>query len=335
MRRRRFFKYAGLGSASLVWASRDRALASVLDATVSQREPALESFKFDVITLDRRGQVKQQQQHTAKFFPEPLTADTTADKLPVAGNSRGAERLEMVAIDSGHFQMGASSAELSDSSVVTAYEFPRHRVKLSSFYMSKHPITQAQWAAVVAMPKVSRELNPSPSHFRGSDLPVESVSWLDAVEFCDRLTQKTGRQYQLPSEAQWEYACRAGTKTPFSTGETITSQMADYVGTYAYNAEATGTYRKSTTPVGKFSHNAFGLQDMHGNIWEWSADYWHRDYRGAPTNGQAWANSRTPELRTVRGGGWLDSPDKIRSASRSGYLETALNRTIGFRVVSV
>lgn len=324
MKRRRFFQYAGLGSAGLMFASRERTIASVLSA-VGTAEPKLETFEFDVLTLNRKGQIKQQQQYSAKFFPEFLTNS----------ESRSSEKLEMVAIASGQFQMGASRTEVSQKSIATTHEFPRHRVKLPSFYMSKHPITQSQWAAVAALPKLQRDLNPLPSYFRGGDLPVESVSWLDAVEFCDRLTQKTGRQYQLPSEAQWEYACRAGTKTPFSTGETITSQMADYVGTYTYNAEVAGEYRQSTTPVGKFSHNAFGLQDMHGNVWEWSADYWHDDYRGAPTNGKPWEQARRSAMRTVRGGGWLDAPQKIRSASRSGYLETALNRTIGFRVVSV
>lgn len=331
MRRRRFFQYAGLGSASLVLASRERALASVFSTASESQHPKLETFEFRVSTFDRKGSVKRQQQHTAKFFSEPLASVERQE----ARKLEGAERLEMVAIAAGQFHMGASRHEAADRAISTAHEFPRHRVKLSSFYMSKHPITQSQWAMVAALPKVQRELNPSPSHFRGGDLPVESVSWLDAVEFCHRLTQKTGRRYQLPSEAQWEYACRAGTRTPFSTGETITSQLADYVGSYTYNAETAGKYRQSTTPVGKFSHNAFGLQDMHGNIWEWSADDWHRDYRGAPTNGQAWAKADTSVMRTVRGGGWLDNPNRIRSASRSGYRETALNRTIGFRVVFV
>ncbi len=333
MKRRRFCQYAGLSSASLVFAGRtgdafssgNPALATALSATGYPPSPKLEAFDFSVATLDRKGRIKQQKQHTANYFAEVLAEDKRSN----------AEKLEMVAIASGQFQMGASSTEASNKALSTAYEFPRHRVKLSSYYMSKHPITQSQWAVVAALPNVQRELNPSPSHFRGGDLPVESVSWLDAVEFCDRLTQKTGRQYQLPSEAQWEYACRAGTHTPFSTGETINSQLADYVGTYTYSAEVAGTYRQSTTPVGTFSHNAFGLQDMHGNVWEWSADGWHRDYRGAPTHGQAWAKAHPSAMRTVRGGGWLDNPNKIRSASRSGYLETALNRTIGFRVVAV
>jgi formylglycine-generating enzyme required for sulfatase activity len=325
VKRRKFLQYAGLGSVGLILASREQAIASASAIVASSHDPKLETFSFSVPTLDRKGYINEQQRHTAKFFPEPLT-----DR-----DGREAEKLEMVAIPSGRFQMGASRAEASKKSLTTTHEFPRHQVKVPSFYMSKHPITQSQWAMVAALPKVRRNLNPAPSHFQGGDLPVESVSWLDAVEFCDRLTAKTGRKYSLPSEAQWEYACRAGTTTPFSTGETITSKMADYIGTCTYNAEAAGEYRKSTTPVGKFAHNAFGLQDMHGNVWEWSADAWHSDYRGAPTNGKARGNTFMSSRRTIRGGGWLDAPQKIRSASRSGYLETAMNRTIGFRVVTV
>jgi len=155
------------------------------------------------------------------------------------------------------------------------------------------------------------------------------------MEFCDRLSQSTGRRYQLPSEAQWEYACRGGTQTPFHTGKTITSELADYVSTYTYQAESAGEYRQATVSVGQFTANAFGLHDLHGNVWEWCADHWHASYRGAPSDGQAWVNPHSSSLRTIRGGGWLDAPAQIRSASRSGYLETALNRTIGFRVVTV
>jgi len=281
----------------------------------SQSVWELSSFEFDVTTVDKTGVVKQQQTHRAKFFPASIS-DT--------------ESLEMVTIASGQFWMGASRSEVA----AQGYEFPRHRVKLPAFFMSKHPITQAQWAAVAALPRVKRDLDPDPAHFRGQQRPVESVSWLEAVEFCDRITQYTGRRYQLPGEAQWEYACRAGTQTPFHTGDTITSQLADYIGTTTYQGEPTGAYRQSTLSVGQLSSNAFGLQEMHGNVWEWCADDWHRTYRGAPRDGTAWTSGRS-RTRTIRGGGWLDSPAKIRSASRSGYLETALNRTIGFRVTTV
>lgn len=312
MNRRRFLQYAG-GMGLLVTVP-DRAVA--LMQPQSQSLLGLSPFEFDVTTIDKTGAVKQQQTHRAKFFPESISGTTP---------------MEMVAIASGQFLMGASRSEVA----AQGHEFPQHRVKLPAFFISKHPITQAQWAAVAALPRVKRDLNPDPSHFRGQQRPVESVSWLEAVEFCDRITQYTGRRYQLPSEAQWEYACRAGTQTPFHTGETITSQLADYIGTTTYQAEAAGAYRQSTLSVGQLSANAFGLQDMHGNVWEWCADDWHRTYQGAPRDGRAWTEVRRSPMRTIRGGGWLDAPAKIRSASRSGYTETALNRTIGFRVTTV
>lgn len=312
MNRRKFLQYAG--GVGLLVTVQDRALALV--QSQSQNSWGLSPFEFDVTTIDKTGVVKQQQTHRAKFFPEPISS---------------AAPLEMVAISSGQFWMGASRSEVA----AQGHEFPRHRVKLPSFFMSKHPITQAQWAAVATLPKVKRDLDPEPAHFRGQQRPVESVSWLEAIEFCDRITQYTGRPYQLPSEAQWEYACRAGTQTPFHTGDTITSQLADYIGTTTYQAEAAGVYRQSTLSVGQLSSNAFGLQEMHGNVWEWCADNWHRNYHGAPRDGKAWLEGRRSQMRTIRGGGWLNSPAKIRSASRSGYSEAGLNRTIGFRVTTV
>ncbi|MBE9028363.1 formylglycine-generating enzyme family protein [filamentous cyanobacterium LEGE 11480] len=315
MRRRKFIQYAGLGGVGFLLVPHNRLLASALPESELRKDIRLDSFDFNVTTVDQFGQIKQTKKHTAKYFPASLNA---------------AEQLEMVAIAPGRFAMGASPTE----SQAKRHEFPRHRVKLPAFFMSKTPITQSQWAVIAALPAVKQELDPAPSHFTGSDRPVESVSWLDAVEFCDRLSQYTGRQYQLPSEAQWEYACRSGTGTAFNTGATITSELAEYVGTYAYQAEATGNHRQSTMPVGRFSANAFGLYDMHGNVWEWCADSWHKSYRGAPKDDQAWVSQQHAQCRTIRGGSWLNAPAEIRSASRSGYLEKSLNRTIGFRVIT-
>ncbi len=316
IKRRQFLQYSSLGSASLLLASQEHSLASVLVSAGGDSHKNLALFKFDAPTVDRSGHVKRLRTLEAKFFPESL---------------HGAGQLDMVAVNAGKFWMGTSSRLETQA---TTSEFPRHRVRLPSFFMSKYPITQAQWARVAALPKIHRELNSEPSHFQGDDRPVESISWLDAVEFCDRLSQHTGRQYQLPSEVQWEYACRAGTETPFNTGDTITSQLADYVSAYTYRAEPAGPYRQSTVAVGHFPPNAFGLHDMHGNVWEWCADSWRRDHRGAPKRGQAITAQRSHGMRTIRGGSWLDAPAALRSASRSGYRATGLNRTIGFRVVT-
>ena len=167
-------------------------------------------------------------------------------------------------------------------------ESPQHRVTVSTFFISRYPVTQAQWQAIASLDKVDIDLKADPSRFKGDNRPVEQVNWYDAVEFCARLSRETGREYILPSEAEWEYACRAGTTTPFHFGETITTDLANYNGNYTYGSGPKGVYREETTPVGSFSPNAFGLSDMHGNVWEWCEDNWHNNYEGAPTDGSAW-----------------------------------------------
>jgi formylglycine-generating enzyme required for sulfatase activity len=151
--------------------------------------------------------------------------------------------------------------------------------------MGKFPVTQAQWRAVAALPKINTDLDPDPSYFNGANRPVEQVSWDEAMEFCRRLSKKTGRDYRLPSEAEWEYACRAGTNKPFHFGKRITSDLANYNGNSVYGNAPKGKYREETTPVGSLKvANAFGLYDMHGNVWEWCADGWHENYEGAPNS---------------------------------------------------
>ena len=267
-------------------------------------------------------------------------------------------QLEMVEIPQGSFLMGApeTEAESRDS------EKPQHQVTIKPFLMGKYAVTQAQWKTVADLPQVNRELQPEPSHFKGANRPVECVSWYDAVEFCARLSQHTKKPYRLPSEAEWEYACRAGTTTPFHFGETITTDLANYDGTDdkenrwsgSYGAGPKGVYREETTPVGSFGvANAFGLYDMHGNVWEWCADPWHDSYQGAPTDGTVWDETcnynryqsnidlliNTQEdkrTRLLRGGSWDYSPWFCRSAIRYfNYAPDFDNFVIGFRVVCV
>ncbi|WP_051470159.1 SUMF1/EgtB/PvdO family nonheme iron enzyme [Fischerella sp. PCC 9605] len=243
--------------------------------------------------------------------------------------------LEMVQIPGGTFCMGAPPQEKdSDNS-----ERPQHQVTISSFLMGKYPVTQVQWQAIASLPKVERNLDPKPSYFKGGDRPVEQVNWYDAVEFCARLSQKTGQEFRLPSEAEWEYACRAGTTTPFHFGETISSDLANYNCSYIYGSEDKGINRSETTPVGMFQvANAFGLYDMHGLVWEWCADTWHENYEGAPTDGSAWIDENQNDIqnRLMRGGSWNNNPGKCRSATRSSYgVPDARKLNIGFRVVSV
>jgi formylglycine-generating enzyme required for sulfatase activity len=245
--------------------------------------------------------------------------------------------LEMVQIPGDTFVMGSPPEELEHQDD----ESPQHTVTVQPFFMGKYSVTQAQWKAVAALPQINRELDADPSKFKGANRPVERVSWYDAVEFCDRLSQYTGRPYSLPSEAEWEYACRAGTTTPFHFGETITSELANYRATETYGAGVKGTYREETTPVGSFNAaNAFGLYDMHGNVWEWCLDDWHNNYEGAPTDGSPWLDNKNDNLSqkqgraVLRGGSWFINPKNCRSASRSYYFNRDnRNNLFGFRIV--
>ena len=246
--------------------------------------------------------------------------------------------LRMMQIPVGTFLMGSPKDELERQES----EGPQIEVTLSRFFMGKYPITQAQWRAVAALPQVERELKGDPSRFKGDLRPVESVSWYDAVEFCDRLTILTNRQYRLPTEAEWEYACRAGTTTPFHFGKTITTELANYRGTDneeykwsgSYGDGPKGEHREETTPVNQFEGaNAFGLCDMHGNVWEWCQDHWHSSYKGAPTDGSAWIEGGSSERRILRGGSWDFNPWDCRSACRDLDEPGIDYSDYGFRVV--
>ncbi|NEQ55639.1 MAG: formylglycine-generating enzyme family protein [Leptolyngbya sp. SIO3F4] len=235
----------------------------------------------------------------------------------------------MVYIPEGDFLMGSpeSEAEREDT------EGPQHRVQVPAFFMGKYPVTQAQWQAVARLKKVERDLESDPSEFKGKDLPVEQVSWFEAVEFCQRLSKHTRNTYRLPSESEWEYACRAGTTTPFYFGETISTDRANYDGDYTYGNGKKGKFREKTTSVGSFSANNFGLYDMHGNVWEWCQDYWHESYNGAPKNGLPWIQGGSPNYRVARGGSWDNFPAYCRSARRVYITPVIRYSNDGFRVV--
>ncbi|MDB9467506.1 bifunctional serine/threonine-protein kinase/formylglycine-generating enzyme family protein [Dolichospermum circinale] len=225
--------------------------------------------------------------------------------------------LEMVAIPGGKFLMGSPEGQGDDS------EKPQHQVTVPPFFMGKYPVTQSQWERVADLPKVRIDLRSKPSHFQGANLPVENVSWHDAQEFCARLSKATGKLYRLPSEAEWEYACRANTTTPYYFGDTITTDLVNHRNKYG-----------QTTEVGKFPPNAFGLYDMHGNVWEWCEDGWHENYINAPI----WPNSSIAWMsnnnnRVLRGGQWYLNPSYCRSASRSYNSGDRRNKDNGFRLV--
>jgi len=254
--------------------------------------------------------------------------------------------LTLLRIPAGRFSMGAPEGEEGSSGA----ERPVHEVTLGDFLLGQTPVTQAQWRAVAGWQRQEgkaaelwpQELVLDPlervgrdaERFRGDQRPVVGITWAEAMAFCERLKLRTEKNYALPSEAQWEYACRAGTTSPFHFGATISPELANYDGTTAYGEGPTGTYREQTTDVASFSANAWGLHDMHGNVWEWCEDHWHDSYEGAPTDGSAWvdAHAQEDERRLLRGGSWFDVPHGCRSAGRYWYLPDIHFQGRGFRV---
>ncbi|TRU09008.1 MAG: serine/threonine-protein kinase pkn1 [Microcystis sp. Msp_OC_L_20101000_S702] len=320
------------------WGGEYADIAQNIEERVRQRKQEiltpekLLKFPFETLYVDKRGEITKREPLEAYYYQEPL--------------GEGIEPLTMVAIPGGTFLMG-SLVEKDDSES----EKPQHPVSVSAFYLSQTPITRAQWRFVAHLPREGKDLDPEPAEFKESDNnPVESVSWYDAIEFCARLSRHTGKNYRLPSEAEWEYACRAGTTTPFHFGETITAELANYDSSTVYQQEKAKKSPEKTTPVRSYPPNAFGLYDMHGNVWEWCLDPWHSDYQGAPpTDGSVWDEKNIDnryqnllnsinELLTdnrasvLRGGSWFNNLDGCRSAFRSVSDRRGLYYN-GFRVV--
>jgi formylglycine-generating enzyme required for sulfatase activity len=197
------------------------------------------------------------------------------------------------------------------------WETPKRRIRVSRFYLSKYEVTQGQWRAVARLPKVNRELSPDPSYFKGGGRPVEMVSWEEAVEFCERLSRATGRKYRLPTEAEWEYACRAGSLTAFHFGATMTPAWANYDSKSPYASAPKSDSRMQTTPVGSLGiPNAFGLYDMHGNVWEWCLDTWHETHAQAPDDGRGREKADSNYVKVIRGGAWNSHAGQCRASAQ-------------------
>lgn len=245
--------------------------------------------------------------------------------------------LDLVLIPPGKFLMGSPPDELARNK----NEGPQHEVTIAQpFLMGQSPVTQAQWAKVAKMSEVTRRIDPNPSRFKGEDRPVETVSCLDAEEFCFRFSDHAKRTYRLPSEAEWEYACRAGTTTAFHFGETIDAELANYQAQDdasgwpgEYGRGVLGKYRQQTTPVKTFPANSFGLYDMHGNVWEWCLDSSHENYEDAPMDGSARDASNNFGSKILRGGSCFFNPRNCRSASRRSNSTDDHFNDYGFRVV--
>jgi len=227
-------------------------------------------------------------------------------------------------IPPGQFMMGSPEHEPKR----VAREGPQHLVTIKSgFWLFDTAVTQALWLAVMGK---------KTSHFSGNDqLPVERVSWGDCQQFIGKLNGMISElNLCLPSEAQWEYACRALTETPFSIGQNITTDQANYNGNRPYAGGAKGEYREKTVLVKKFKPNAWGLWQMHGNVWEWTQDRWHESYEGAPENGTAWMSGDDTGF-VVRGGAWGYGCGVLRSAYRFTREPDGRDSYIGFRCARV
>jgi formylglycine-generating enzyme required for sulfatase activity len=250
------------------------------------------------------------------------------------------QAVEMVHIPGGTFNMGSPANEANRNNDET-----RHQVTVTSFYMSKYIVTQEEYEAIMGT-------NPSRFKQEGVKMPVENVSWFDAIEFCNKLSEsegltpvytitgtenertvtwnRDGNGYRLPTEAEWEYACRAETTTTFNTGNNITTNQANYDGKSPYNNNPAGLYMRSTTPVENFEANAWDLYDMHGNVWEWCWD-WYGNYVTSPQTDPTGPASGT--YRVLRGGSWFDGGRNLRSAVRFSYYPGNRNYFFSFRVV--
>jgi formylglycine-generating enzyme required for sulfatase activity len=285
-------------------------------STISQTDsnPKLSVIEFTSVKVDSTGKIIDRPQGTAEIFVEDLGNDVS---------------LTMVKISEGEFIMGSPTGEETS----TEHERPQHLVKVPDFYMDQTLVTQAQWQRIMGY---------NPSKFTGDGgLPLEQVSWLEAQEFCKKLSKRVQREYRLPSEAEWEYACRSGTTTPFYFGKTISSEVVNYRAQewlnlstdIKYGDGKTGEFRNRTTLINEFSPNAFGLYDLHGNLSEWCLDHWHDNYQGAPSDGSAWLSNNDKANRIMRGGAWGNFPRNCRSARRKSFALDKRSDYFGFRVV--
>ncbi|MFN0111571.1 MAG: formylglycine-generating enzyme family protein [Blastocatellia bacterium] len=306
------------------------------NVTSAKAWPELLGYEFDVINVDDKGRLGERRKERARFFVEAMG---------------GGVNLEMVEIQAGAFLMGSNPIDLEqiennyarnlskdlrpEVHAKLLSEMPQQTVKVGGFYLSKYEVTQAQWRAVAALPKISRELMSDPSEFKGGNRPVEQISWEDAVEFCERLSRATGRRYRLPTEAEWEYACRAGASWQFSFGGTANTDWVNYNGKLPYAAAPKDTFRQQTIPTGSLGvANAFGLYDMHGNVWEWCQDSWSNNHSVVALESENKAQTEVTIFRVLRGGAWDSPAGECRSSARKQAPASLRLSNIGFRVVA-
>ena len=234
---------------------------------------------------------------------------------------------ELVVVPSGSFMMGSPSREAGRY----ADEGPVHEVTIARpFAVGVYEVTFEEWDACRRGGGCTH--NPDDRGWGRGSRPVINVSWEDAQAYVRWLSRETGKRYRLLSESEWEYVARAGTTGPFHFGSTISTEQANYDGNYTHGSGRKGEYRRKTVPVGEFPPNAFGLHDVHGNVWEWVEDCWHASYDGAPSDGSAWTSGGDCSRRVLRGGSWDDVPQNLRSANRVRNTTGVRSDYIGFRV---
>ncbi len=277
------------------------------------------AYEFKTVDLNAASKIIKEETKQAKSFVEKL------DDIS----------LEMVEILGGSFLMGSEETERGYGYTFDNEELPQHKVSVPGFYIGKFEVTQVQWKFVANLPKVNIELKAKVSGFREDNNPVEQITWEEAAEFCARLSKHTGRDYRLPTEAEWEYAARGDTDTAFGFGDALTLQQANFKGYYNYRYQGPPPegYLDATFNVGTIKvANRFGLYDMHGNVWEYCQDTWHETYKDAPTDGSAWTTGGDEKKRVTRGGGWINAGFACRSAFRNNVELTWKRNDYGFRV---
>lgn len=253
--------------------------------------------------------------HAALFKPHPVN-------------------IEMVKLEGGTFVMGCQSGR--DLGCFDD-ELPPHNVSIKPFEIGRTEVTRSQWQALMGGESQALHDDKKREKIRacGPNCPVESVTWEDVQTFIQKLNQKTGLKYRLPTEAEWEYAYRSNTKTTFYTGNCILPDQADYDtrdddfnGCHSVN----GIYEETTVPVATHPANPWGLFDMAGSLWEWTQDTWHDDYQGAPTDGSAWEGGEHFIERVLRGGSWASAPRDLRASVRMRYTAASRSIVAGFRL---
>jgi formylglycine-generating enzyme required for sulfatase activity len=274
----------------------------------------LQRFSDETVTVDASGNIVDRKTITAEYFTE--TAANVA--------------LHMVAIQGNRFLRGSPENEAGRFD----REGPRLEVLVPDFFIGRYAVTQAQWRSVAQLRRIDRDLDADPSRFKGALRPVEQVTWDDTREFCARLSRESGKVYRLPSETEWEYVCRAETTTPFAFGETLATEIANYRAEYTYANGSKGKYRGQTVEVGNFLPNAWGVYDMHGNVWEWCEDAWRDNYSNKSIDSSAHFNNST-QKRVARGGSWDNYPWDCRSAMRSYFPRNNYGYYLGFRICCV